>query len=138
MPTYTYKCHNCGCVHSKFSTMNSHRNTSECACGDTATQVILSAPLGYVKSEIRYDSPIDGRPITSRQGRIEDMKRHGCVEYDPEMRKDIERDRAENDARLSAGIRATIEKEIESMPPGKLERLTNELTAGADIDVIRV
>lgn len=34
-----------------------------------------------------YRSPIDGRPITSRSHRREDLKRNNCVEYDDSMRK---------------------------------------------------
>lgn len=30
-----------------------------------------------------YRSPIDGRPITSRSARREDLIRNGCVEVDP-------------------------------------------------------
>jgi hypothetical protein len=33
-----------------------------------------------------YRSPIDGRPITTRSERREDLKRHGCVEVDPPQR----------------------------------------------------
>jgi hypothetical protein len=33
-----------------------------------------------------YLSPIDGRPITSRSERREDMKRNDCVEIDPPKR----------------------------------------------------
>lgn len=32
-----------------------------------------------------YRSPIDGRLITSRSERRDDLKRNGCVEYEPSM-----------------------------------------------------
>jgi len=32
-----------------------------------------------------YRSPIDGRPITSRSARREDLKRNNCVEYEPSL-----------------------------------------------------
>lgn len=32
-----------------------------------------------------YTSPIDGRPITSRSARREDLKRNNCVEWEPSM-----------------------------------------------------
>lgn len=32
-----------------------------------------------------YTSPIDGRPITSRSERREDLKRNNCVEWEPGM-----------------------------------------------------
>ena len=41
------------------------------------------APL-YVVSDIAdYRSPIDGRPVSSRSTRRDDLKRHGCVEAEP-------------------------------------------------------
>jgi hypothetical protein len=40
-----------------------------------------------VQSDIaEYRSPIDGRPITSRSERREDLRRNGCVEVDPPKR----------------------------------------------------
>jgi hypothetical protein len=42
----------------------------------------LAAPI--VQSDItEYRSPIDGRPITSRSERREDLKRNGCVAAEP-------------------------------------------------------
>lgn len=32
-----------------------------------------------------YTSPIDGRVITSRSARRDDLKRNNCVEYEPSM-----------------------------------------------------
>lgn len=40
-----------------------------------------------------YRSPIDGRVIDGRKQRREDLKRHGCVEYDPGMKQDAGRRR---------------------------------------------
>lgn len=44
----------------------------------------ICAPI--IVSDIpEYRSPIDGRSITSRSHRREDLKRNGCVEYEPSM-----------------------------------------------------
>lgn len=32
-----------------------------------------------------YTSPVDGRVVNSRSDRRDDLKRHGCVEYEPSM-----------------------------------------------------
>lgn len=32
-----------------------------------------------------YPSPVTGKMITSRSERRDDLKRHGCVEYEPSM-----------------------------------------------------
>ena len=44
----------------------------------------LATPFLF-KPMPEYKSPIDGRPITSRQARRDDMKRNGCVEYEPSL-----------------------------------------------------
>lgn len=38
-----------------------------------------------IKDIPEYRSPIDGSLITSRSARREDMKKHGCVEYEPSL-----------------------------------------------------
>lgn len=35
-----------------------------------------------------YQSPIDGRWIDGRKARREDLKRSGCVEYEPSMKRE--------------------------------------------------
>ena len=57
---------------------------------DPRTGAPMDLPAGdeacapVVQSDIaEYRSPIDGRPITSRAQRREDLRRNGCVEADP-------------------------------------------------------
>lgn len=43
-------------------------------------------PVPMIISDIpEYRSPVDGRVITSRSERRDDLKRNGCVEYEPSM-----------------------------------------------------
>lgn len=44
----------------------------------------ICAPM-VMKPMPEYPSPIDGRPITSRQARKDDLARNGCVEYEPSL-----------------------------------------------------
>jgi hypothetical protein len=48
-----------------------------------AGQIVMPTVLSDIPE---YRSPIDGRPITSRSARREDLKRNGCVEYEPSMK----------------------------------------------------
>jgi len=34
-----------------------------------------------------YLSPVTGKPVTGRAQRRDDMKRHGCVDYEPSMKQ---------------------------------------------------
>ena len=45
----------------------------------------VCAPM-VMRDTPEYRSPIDGRLITSRSERREDLKRNGCVEVDPPKR----------------------------------------------------
>lgn len=137
MPTYTYECGECKTIFTKFSTMREHRNSTECRCGNIAGQIIISAPMMIIPQDCYYESPIDGRPITNRKQRIEDMARSGCIEYDPGVRQDIDRNLKESEFKLDKAIDETVEKEIESMPIVKKERLASELAAGFDIETVR-
>ena len=40
-----------------------------------------------------YTSPVDGRLVDGRKQRREDLKRTGCVEYDPGMKRDALRNK---------------------------------------------
>lgn len=99
---------------------------------------LMPIPNFFVQRDICYDSPIDGRPITSRQARIEDLARNGCTEYDPGMRQDYDRRVIEAEAKTEKAMEATVEAEISRMPAVKRERLQAELDGGLVADVARL
>jgi hypothetical protein len=102
-----------------------------------AHKIFLKAPVGFVQKDICYDSPIDGRAITNKQARIEDLRRNGCVEYDPEMKKDAERRRLASDRALDHSIEQHVDEFFATAPVRKLETLEQELRAGASAEVQR-
>ena len=136
MPTYDFEC-GIGHCFERFLPLSHYDEAQRCACGSAATKVFLKPPMGFVQRDCVYDSPIDGRPITSWAQRREDLARNGCQEYDPEMKKDAARFRAQQDAKLERAVDETVEETIEKMPSRKKELLERELSAGADIDVVR-
>jgi putative FmdB family regulatory protein len=108
-----------------------------CECGADSRRIISLPRLVKVSPDVRYDSPIDGRPITSMAQRRDDMARNNCQEYDPMMRQDAERFRARTEAALDAKMGETVEREIATMPGDKREKLGNELSSGAEIAIER-
>jgi len=137
MPQYSYQCH-AGHRFDRFSTVAEHSATAWCDCGQQAAQRITAPVLVTVAADVRYDSPIDGQAITSHQARREDMKRHDCIEYDPEMKRDYERRIAEGDAHLDRLVDAHVEEAIQKMPTAKRAQLYSELTEqGLSADVVR-
>lgn len=98
---------------------------------------VFHAPMVFVQQDICYDSPIDGRPITSLQARREDLARSECIPYDPEMKKDTLRRQEESQKKLEAEIDTHVEREFASMDSRKKELLTAELESGTDISIER-
>ena len=96
------------------------------------------APHIFVRPDVHYDSPIDGRPITSQAARIEDLKRAGCIEYDPGMRQDADRRLQESEQKLDSKVDQFVEREIATMPARKREKLAAELEGGLTPDIVRV
>ena len=95
------------------------------------------APMIFVSPDIHYKSPIDGRPITNKSARLDDLARNNCVEYDPEMKTDYKRRIAESEKKLDKSVDEQVEKTISQMPSRKRERLEGELRAGLDAEVVR-
>lgn len=94
-------------------------------------------PMFFGIKDIHYQSPIDGREITNMAARRDDLARSGCIEYDPEMRKDTARFRASEDKKLEDSVDTFVEKEWESMPLRKKETLAAELESGIAVETVR-
>lgn len=137
MPFYDYLCPN-GHYDTQFFTVANHRGQLPCPCGETMVQQISAPLLVSASPDVCYDSPIDGRPITNMYARHEDMKRNGCREYDPEMRKDADRKVQEDRAVFDRSIDETVEEVIEKMPTQKRGKLMSELTSqGVGVEYVR-
>jgi len=89
MPFYEYRCKEHG-EFEVYSSVSAHKNMAICRCGRECGQVITKPPVGIVNFFDPYLSPIDGKPILNRSQRNDDLARNGCVEYDPEMKKDAD------------------------------------------------
>ena len=129
MPIYVQKCE------------NGHENYDEpqtCQCGAPARRKIVATMISCdMQPWDYYESPVSGKPITSYKQRRDDMARHDCVDYDPGM-KDVQKKRIKSaDEALEKKMDETIDKEWEKMPSNKKEKLANELTSGAEIELER-
>jgi hypothetical protein len=136
MPNYDHRCDD-GHEFERFLRFDELEHDQYCECGRPAIRLIR-APMVFVQPNVCYDSPIDGRPITSRQARLEDLKRSGCVEYDPGMRQDYDRRTQENAVALDKNIEQSVEQSIAQLPSRKRETLATELRAGTTVEPIRL
>lgn len=135
MPTYEYHCTN-DHYFERVLPVADYKTPQTCPCGAQGRRVI-SMPILKIPKDIRYDSPIDGRPITSEKARREDLARHNCRPYDPEQKKDYHRRIERDQQALDASIDDTIDREWGKMPTRKREQLAGELLNGADLGVAR-
>jgi len=84
-----------------------------------------------------YESPTTGRTITNHTARNEDMKESNCVEYDPSMVAESERNIKNENANLELQVDREVEKTIRNMSSDQQGSLEQELRAGADLSVDR-
>lgn len=96
------------------------------------------APMAFVQRDICYDSPIDGKHITNKHARIEDLKRHDCIEYDPEMKTDYLRRQADQEKAIDKSVDEFVERKYEQMPSRQKEKLAAELQGGVDAEMVRI
>ena len=97
-------------------------------CGGTLQRLISLPMMVTVRPSIAYDSPVDGRVITSWAAREEDLKRHHCRPYDPMMKQDAETFRNESQANVEAAMDETVAEAITKMPTKQRARLYSDLT----------
>lgn len=136
MPTYEYECQK-GHHFERVLPVSRYDEPQKCECGASSTKQMSAPKLAWAARECVYDCPITGIPITSRAQHRDNLKRHGCQEYDPMMRQDAERFRKRSQENLEKSIDQTVEMQIETMSSRQRERLGAELESGADISVER-
>ena len=130
MPTYSYRCPD-GHTTLMMVTVAMYQPTVPCGtCTDIAEREFTPPVLVKVAQDVHYASPITGEPIRSHAARREDMAKHGCVEYDPEMKRDYDRRREESQQQFEAGIEQTVAEEIAKMPSEKKAKLAREVIDG--------
>lgn len=138
IPAYQYRCAN---KHetTKFFRVRDYVEAVDCDRCDLAAVRIWTAPTVKVQPDIAYDSPIDGKPVTTHHARQEDLKRNNCVPYDPEFKKDVARKHQERTAQFEAAVEETVGREIAKMPKQKKERLINEVVhQGLTTEAVRM
>jgi hypothetical protein len=84
-----------------------------------------------------YESPVTGGWIEGRRARREDLKKHGCIEYDPEMKQDAAMNRQRSEEQLDRKIEESVERIYNQMPDDKRKQLEREMNAGVQANYYR-
>lgn len=137
MPTYSYRCKNCHNDFEIIHRMSDHSIYQSCElCGGIAEQIIY-APILIMVSDVRYESPVDGRLINNQRERNNDLAKHGCIPYEIGMKQDSERKIKADDDCLMSAIETSYDQTLAMMSSVKKERLEAEMAADIDINYVR-
>ncbi len=120
MPFYGFACPTCGARETHYSKIADRDKARRCEnlC-DMPMDRLIEAPA--LRPEIQaYTSPVTGQWVNSRAQRTEDLKRSGSIAYDPEMKKDMARTRADSSAKIDAALDRTIESTVASFHASNL------------------
>lgn len=112
MPTYTFRCSDCGRTEDVVTKIAFRDNPRFCGCGCLLTRV-LSAPA--LRLFHAYQSPIDNHWIDSPEARRDDLKRNGCIEWEPGIAQDMPSIRQSNADRDWAPVEAAIDSTVRDM-----------------------
>lgn len=136
MPIYEFSC-DCGTRFERFLLYRDSDVPQICECGAKATKQISVPMMIRASPDVHYHSPIDGKLITSFKAHREDMARHDCIPYDPEMKTDYRRRIERGEKALDLAVERTVEESIEKMPSAKKESLAGELRSGVTTEIVR-
>lgn len=137
MPVYVLKCKN-NHKFDKYLPLKEYNDPQVCECGAEARRITVPTMLNCdIQPWDAYVSPSTGEYITSYKQRKADMKKSGCVDYDPSMRTEADRIKRNNELKLDKDLDKTVDQIFESMPSSKQEMLERELTNGVDLEYTR-
>ena len=129
----------CGCVFEAPEDRKEFQFAPCPDCSELANRIVDKPPSFFVKGKFdAYESPITGEVITSARQRNNEMKEHGCVDYEPSIKDEADRRVKEDERKLDKLVDETVDHEISVMEPRKREKLFEELKSGADINVERL
>jgi len=134
VPTYEFKCTN-GHKFDRYLKLRDYQEPQWCVCGAESTKLI-SIPM-ITPSFEAYESPIDGRPITTKKARSEDMKRNGCVPYETGMVENNNQNLRNEELKLEKSLDDTVDSEISKMDSRQHDQLESSLKAGVDLEYNR-
>jgi hypothetical protein len=138
IPFYRYACAN-DHTFEIFLPLLKHINHWPCRdCRERAEQVITAPIFVKAAQDVCYDSPIDGRAVTSWDAHREDLKRNGCIPYDPEMKTDVANRIQREDRDMDQSVQQQAEELCEKMPTAKRAKLWSEMTEqGVSTECVR-
>jgi len=135
MPTYTFRCSECGAVFDKILRVAQYNNPQSCSCGCEAKRIIV-APA--IRTDISgYRCPVTDKWIEGRRAHAENLKRTGCRLYEPGETEQLKRSKVAEEAAFEKSLDETADRLIAELPAVKREKLIGEVEGGISATVVR-
>ena len=136
MPIHDFKCSKCG----KEKINLFFQITSlplSCDCGGHLEVYHTKPPM--VSGDLgEYTCPVTGSLISGRKAHEENLKKQGCRVLESGEREAMERRKRREEEKFESDLEITIGRELSTYSPQKLEKLGNELDAGATLTPTRI
>lgn len=113
MPIYDYLCPECGAERELFNRVSERRTNAPDCHGPM--DIKLSANLGYVQRECRYECPVTGKVVTSHRERRNVMAEHDLVDandFKPDMAHRKAKKRYDDNAAKAALLKTPLSDKV--------------------------
>ena len=135
MPTYTFRCRDCGQVFDKFLKLADYEAPQVCSCGAVAERKIC-APA--IRADYPgYSCPVTGKWIEGRRAHTENLAQQGCRVFEPGEKEALIRRKAAEEERFEKSLDETTESLLANLPSRKMEKLVGEIEGGMTATVVR-
>lgn len=112
MPTYTSRCPDCKRVEDFVTKVDARDAPRFCSCG-AKVERILSAPSLHVFQA--YQSPVTDKWIDSPAARRDDLRRNGCIEWEPGISQDMPSIRRSVEEKKYSTLDAAVDSTVRDM-----------------------
>lgn len=134
MPLYDFICGG-GHIFERYVSLAAFEETQFCHCGREARRKVC-AP--FVRGDLPgYASPITGEWISGRVQRKEDLRKHGCVEWEPGFAERSAAAHRQREEKLESSMLETFDREVANLPSRKRDALAGEIEGGLDVSIER-
>lgn len=107
MPIYVYRC-SAGHKFDRYLRIADLDTPQACECGaEAARQVCAPAVHADLPG---YVSPATGKWVEGRRAREDDLKRSGCIAWEPGIEKDVARNKADHERRFEEKLDVVVEQ----------------------------